>query len=761
MKSPTDRFSFGTKATTLERLAGVLHHATLCEQIVVRTADWVHRRERLVDLIIDSFSSRRLAVRSSAANEDGWNQSMAGVHLSYVSVPCVAHDIAIAVDGVFASYTEPCDEDEVLVQPMVEAVVISGVVVTRELNTGSPYYTINYDDFSGRTDTVTGGSESKTLLVHRGQTDALKSHRFRLLIQSVLELESVTGSSELDIEFCITRDDGIYILQVRPLTVRKNWHGITDSEVDDELNRVRRDIAAGMAPESGLFGERAIYGEMPDWNPAEMIGNMPQPLAYSLYANLITDNIWAQARTEMGYRSVNGRLMTAFGQRPYIDVRKSFNSFLPSDVDAKTGERLVNHQVEQLAANNSLHDKIEFEIALTCVDLAFEQDIGRLVDAGLNEEQQGAFTEQLHHLTGLALGARAGGIRNLLGQSARLNVAQPSDLSDKRIANLSGILEKTRRWGTLPFAILSRHGFIAIQFLRSLERRGVFGAADIDAFMQSVDTIASDLVHHMRMTQCGEMTSDELMARYGHLRPGTYDILSWRYDERPDLYLGQGVHMADVGAKPFALSDRQRADIGTLLVEAQYDIDADGLLDYIEQAVKAREEAKFNFTRAISDTLSVLTQWGDAVGLSREEVSFLPLETIMTQVDDAGALREAVAKGREKFHLAQSLRLPHLILEPSDIDVVRLPLGKPTFITLLSVTAKRRRATALRRCAARSSDFSQRRRSAGGRGSAHTRAVGPSGLTASHLDEPAAASSSPTSRMFSSRCCSEPGAGAA
>ena len=31
---------------------------------------------------------------------------------------------------------------------------------------------------------------------------------------------------------------------------------------------------------------------MPDWNPAEIIGIKPKPLALSLYRELITDHIW-------------------------------------------------------------------------------------------------------------------------------------------------------------------------------------------------------------------------------------------------------------------------------------------------------------------------------------------------------------------------------------------------------------------------------------------------------------------------------------
>ena len=61
---------------------------------------------------------------------------------------------------------------------------------------------------------------------------------------------------------------------------------------------------------------------------------------------------------------------------------------------------------------------------------------------------------------------------------------------------------------------------------------------------------------------------------------------------------------------------------------------------------------------------------------------------------DATALRERIADQRESHEVTRAIRLPHLICETKDIDVVRLPLGHPTFITGQSVTAPARQLDA-------------------------------------------------------------------
>jgi hypothetical protein len=78
---------------------------------------------------------------------------------------------------------------------------------------------------------------------------------------------------------------------------------------------------------------------MPDWNPAEIVGIRPEAsMALSLYREWITDAIWAYQRHNYGYRNLRSfPLMPHFFGLPYIDVRLSFNSFIPADLDRGAG----------------------------------------------------------------------------------------------------------------------------------------------------------------------------------------------------------------------------------------------------------------------------------------------------------------------------------------------------------------------------------------------------------------------------------------
>jgi phosphohistidine swiveling domain-containing protein len=686
--STSGRFEFGTKAETLFRLGERLGNGFFCEQIAFTVDEWRRDRCGVTDKCLGAFDVDEVVVRSSSTHEDMLETSMAGAFHSVVGVPLDPRGFAASVDAVIASYGDgTVGADQVLVQPRVKDVAIAGVVLTRDLDTGAPYYVINYDDETGRTDSVTGGAESTTVLVHRSRTDLLVSSRMRALIEAVKAIEAETADDCLDLEFCVTTHGTLYILQVRPLATRHSWPAIHETMIDRAIDGVRGALAHHMAPSAGLFGDTTVFGQMPDWNPAEMIGSRPKPFTYSLYRRLITSGAWAEARHRMGYRDMRGRdLMVRFAEQPFIDVRLSLNSFLPAGLDSRIGEKLVNQQIERLADNRDLHDKIEFEIAFPSYDFRFESRLGELRDAGLDASEIGEFRAEISgHTRGLIRDSRRS-IEAIHMRLAQLDNLERGAQSMPPLAAAASMLEGLIPYGIVPFAEAARHAFIGVSFLKSFVHAGVLDTEDASDFLSSIETVAHELVRDMSAMQRGDIDRAAFLVRYGHLRPGTYDVTSYRYDEKPDSYLASGSREYS-GSVEFALSERKRGAAQRLVDALEPDFSLDALFDYVRQVVQLRESAKFRFTRTVSEVLREISLWGEDHGFGRDALAFLPIDEILQHTDGPERLKDEIAAGREAHEVSRLVRLPHIISKMSDIDIVRLPLGKATFITQNQITA--------------------------------------------------------------------------
>ncbi len=677
---------FGTKGETLARLAPVVSDAKFCDQLLFSVACWRADQPNWVARVLSMFGDKLLVVRSSSLAEDGLAASMAGVFVSVVSVESNEDAIIQAVERVIDSYGTGPAENQVLIQPMVDGVEISGVVVTRELTTGGPYYVINYDDFSGRTDTVTSGAESKTLLIHHSSTADLHSPRFSRLIRIVETLQRVCCNDLLDIEFCIAGDD-VYILQVRPLTMQARWRAAPDDKVSESLNGIRQLIGGRAAGTGPIVGDSPVYSDMADWNPAEMIGQTPRPLAMSLYRYLITDQIWCTARQAMGYRQFAPEpLLVSLGGRPYIDVRLSLNSLLPEGLDRGTADAIVTSQLAMLRERRDLHDKFEFEVAVSSLDFMFHEKVSVLRSEGLGAVQLDDLEDRLRNLTNMCLATRRGELQRLVALTNRLHDGIDDGLAPKDRA--AQLLDNCRDFGTYPFSIVARHAFIAMAFVKAMVARGAVDPSSTAHLMGGIHTVAATIVEGMHDVSTGAMALDQFLAFCGHLRPGTYDILSPRYDAAPELYLKDSI-AEPAPVEPFMWSSEEERVLKGLLDENRLDIDPKGLMDYIEQSVVGREQVKFDFTRNISESLENIAQWGETLGLSRDDLSFLSIDTILgSTVGDPGLLRDLVAHQREEHAVTLTARLPEVVTGIDDIGVVRMPLGKPTFVTQQVVTAR-------------------------------------------------------------------------
>ena len=343
----------------------------------------------------------------------------------------------------------------------------------------------------------------------------------------------------------------------------------------------------------------------------------------------------------------------------------------------------------------------------TCLDFTFEETFARRYGDALGAAAIDDFRARLRALTANCLDSGPEGTLQLaLGAVNRLVAAQSErDLSQaKRLARASAtellllvadLIEECRKFGTLPFSIIARHAFIAEALLRSAQARGAIGPERVAALKRSIHTVTGELTADFNAVCRGELDRSVFFHRYGHLRPGTYDIMSLRYDERDDLFAESIAPAAPPSPPPFALSAAEAAGVDRLMAEAGLGaIGADGLIEYARRAIAGREYAKFVFTRNLSDALHAMVDWGKHLGLGRDDLAHLELGAMLAPLidplfDDADLhYLDLAERGRRAVGMAQTLKLSYLIRDSRDIYVVPLHRSAANFIGSTSVEGR-------------------------------------------------------------------------
>jgi len=678
---------FSTKAGTLIALQRLLNTARIPLIRVFTVAQWRENRLECLSGIVDSLGDEAWIVRSSCVREDGARSSNAGVFLSILSVDKAG--LESAVEQVIASYGEGLPNDEVLIQPMLMNVLRSGVAFSHDPNTCAPYRVINWSEGVDTT-AITSGLGGR--IWQQAANSSVSAPPCLAPILTLLkELLTFFGNTPLDCEFAVTgegKDEVLWLLQVRPLILLQKPELETLQE--RRIESIYRQVARGMQPHPFLKGRRTVYGVMPDWNPAEIVGIRPKPLALSLYRELLTDSIWAYQRHNYGYRNLRSfPLMPHFFGLPYIDVRLSFNSFIPADLDEGLAGRLVDYYIDRLLAEPTLHDKVEFEIVFSCYTLDLPKRLECLEEFRFSKQERSSLANSLRSLTNRIVHPKEGLWKADASKIDVLNARRDELLKSSAdpIERIYWLLEDAKRYGTLPFAGLARAGFVAVQMLRSLVAVGVFSQSDYDAFFASVSTVSGQLARD-RAT----LDRTTFLGRYGHLRPGTYDIRSARYDESPELYFDWNQRPpAFDSVKPFALTLPQMQKIGTLLETHGLQPDPVGLFDFMRAGIELRESAKFHFTRNLSDALALIAEVGAQYAFSREQLAYCDVaafqELHVAAADPRDVIGRSIEQGKARHTETQKTLLPPLIAKPEDVWAFEWPETAPNFITQKQITA--------------------------------------------------------------------------
>ena len=687
---------FTSKADVLKTIQKKIKNSKIEKIFDFTVREWLEKDEDVLRKISDTFKNASVIVRSSALGEDSIKDTHAGAYQSILNVdPKDKKKLRNAINLVIKSYRQKRnynEKNQILIQTQSQQIQISGVVFTKTPEHGAPYYIINYE--KGKfTTAVTQGLSSQVVKIFRNTSVKNLPETWRPLIKSVKEIESILQSNLLDIEFAITKKNRILIFQVRPITSITQNFKIKNLESNIlRLTKQNKKHFSNIYKKKSLIGNLTYFSDMSDWNPSEIIGNNPNLLDYSIYQFLITNDTWHKSRTILGYHDAKpSHLMEKFGNKPYINVRASFNSLLPNSLSKKIKKKLIKYYFDKLQKNPHLHDKVEFEILFTCYDFTIDRRLKELENYGFTKNEINQVKSSLINITRDIL-------NNFSTISSKCNKSLMALLTRRRLI-LSGLnnssnsnkdllvsaqklLSDCKNYGTLSFSIMARISFIGTILLKSLQNMGIFGNNFYDNFINSVSTPLTEIQNDVSDFKNGQISKQTFFKKYGHLRPGTYDITQDRYDKNYTFF--SEINFKKKEKKPGQQFNKKTVtDLVSKHLNIQSNVD---LLDFIRDAITQREKLKFEFTKNLSDSLELIIKIGTEMGFTRNELANLDLNTILksenqSKIKSQKVWRKKIELQAKKKQLNNFLNLPQIIFSKNDFDIINYRLSKPNFIT--------------------------------------------------------------------------------
>ena len=691
---------FSSKSNTLLLLNKILRKSKIEKIFNFTVEEWLQNRNMVLDKISEQFDSD-IIVRSSAQDEDSFEFSKAGIYESILNVnPKIKTKVEKAILSVIQSYnkqSEVYNQNQILIQNQTKNIITSGVILTKTPDIGSPYYVINYEEGESTIGVTKGTINNIVKIYHKIQAFNIPK-KWKRLIASIKEIEDILQFEELDIEFGITDNKDVVIFQVRPITFIPQTDIAKLAKPIESKILKNKNIFSKLNQRKHILGNRTIFSDMSDWNPAEIIGNNPNLLDYSLYDYLIMNKIWHNARTVLGYQNVNpSPLMVKFGNKPYVDARASFNSLIPEKLGKKLASKLVNYYLDTLSKNPHLYDKVEFEILFTCYDFNLDSKLSELEKHGFTKNEIKKIKNVLLDLTNNIISDFPKILKDSqysMQKLARNRTEIISNLKNKNITqsryleNIEKLLVDCKKFGTLPFSIMARIGFIGSILLKSIQKDGYLPSYFENMLLNSLSTPISDIRNDVIALNDKKITKIQFLKKYGHLRPGTYDITALRYDDSKNNFF-EDVQFPKLKTKH--KFDFDNTLLSNLLTSHFLNFENIDFFSFVRDGLIYREKLKFEFTKNLSEALELIAKVGKTLGFTREDVSNLDIRTILksknlSKSQTRNIWREKIFQQQKEKLVNDCLALPPIIFSEKDFDIIQYFISKPNYITDKKIT---------------------------------------------------------------------------
>lgn len=638
---------------------------------------WRRSRTSVIQEIKASELGDIVIVRSSASEED-MPGGAPGLYRSKLWVKRNDEQGCIdAIEYVIKSYSKKDrdrtgTQDEVIVQRQCLDVTLCGVVRS---SSDRGYCHIDFDDETGSTDTVTAGKQCKSLDVILVKQLPLAAP-WGAIREMVWYVQELLGSVSIVLEYAIDSKRSIHLFQARQ-TAETSAPLSPDSIVG--IVKARTDLNVAELPLS----------DMTDWNPAELLGDRPKPLAVSLFKALITDGAWLEGRRSLGYRDIqHPQLLTSVAGKPYVIIERSFLSLTPASVSSSLAEAVVHNRIKALQANPTLHDKVELFLLFTAADVVPVRRTAVLREEGFPSAVVTELEESLCDLTNrVVLGAPEWARIDadscaLIGQDY---AGRGASLQEEMNGVLMAV-KRCRTLGVVPFARQARLAFVARDLMNRLREAGAVTADWEKSWWLQVHTILDDVLDGFDRLVAGTLRRIDFNDAFGHLRASTFDICSLRYDQIPQLPLPA---FNALGSVRDNLCTKDPVNSVELCLRASgLRFSAEQFFAFARESTRLREAIKFEFTKLLSAIIEGIARIGELLGFTREEMAFVTLDELCAFPEAAfdpcnleSRLRDLIENRRSAWLCLGSLQLPELIFAVDDLSAVPLLASRPTFVT--------------------------------------------------------------------------------
>ena len=145
--------------------------------------------------------------------------------------------------------------------------------------------------------------------------------------------------------------------------------------------------------------------------------------------------------------------------------------------------------------------------------------------------------------------------------------------------------------------------FVAVEFLESLESLKIISNHEKTKFRETNKSISFEMSQALRKSKL------KFLQKYGHLRPNTYEILTPNYKANYKNYFKVKKSMPR-RPKKFVFNQKQKVAIDKLLKSNHFEnINANLLINFIENSIYEREKSKLFFTKIIDEIFNQLNNF--------------------------------------------------------------------------------------------------------------------------------------------------------